>query len=336
MSLVPRVYRSTDAGAPTISGTAGDMVALLDAILVNGYGSGSDAKPAAGWTITYTSSNKRVYRNNPITGTGSYLRVDDTGAVNNARTAAIKGFASMSDIDTGAGQIPPPADAANGSLWLKSGLLTSAANAWLAIATEKWFYLFVNVSSSGLTNEQFRNVPFFAGDLDSRLPGDTTNFAVSWSPTITYTTNATFNSGTFAIGAGYAAEVISQRSLVVLQGSDGTPSKWCCNGVPSLSRFTVASNITLGGYSAAPPYPDPVGGGLMIERVHVVDGAWRIRGFLPNVYAPLHYRPFVNDTPVTDLEGFPGVSFLALTLPCGASATNWGVGIFDITTEAQS
>ena len=54
---VPTVYRSDDASAPVITGTAGDLVMALDAILVNGYG----AKSAAGWTIAYTGANKRAY-----------------------------------------------------------------------------------------------------------------------------------------------------------------------------------------------------------------------------------------------------------------------------------
>ena len=38
------VYRSDDAGAPNLTGAAGSLIAILDAVLVNGYG----AKPAAG------------------------------------------------------------------------------------------------------------------------------------------------------------------------------------------------------------------------------------------------------------------------------------------------
>lgn len=67
-------YFSTDASAPTLTGTTGSLVALLDAILVNGYG----AKAAAGWSIAYTGTSKRDYKQ----GTGSngyYLDVDDSG-----------------------------------------------------------------------------------------------------------------------------------------------------------------------------------------------------------------------------------------------------------------
>ncbi len=52
------VYRSTDASAPQLSGTAGSLAAILDGCLVTGYGS----KPAAGWTTAFTSGDLRSYR----------------------------------------------------------------------------------------------------------------------------------------------------------------------------------------------------------------------------------------------------------------------------------
>jgi hypothetical protein len=39
MSTSVKVFQSTDTGAPTLSGTAGSLITLLDACLINGYGS---------------------------------------------------------------------------------------------------------------------------------------------------------------------------------------------------------------------------------------------------------------------------------------------------------
>jgi hypothetical protein len=58
--MTVRVYRSTDASAPVLTGQVGSLTALLDAILVNGYG----ALTAAGWTIAQTTTNKRGYKQN--------------------------------------------------------------------------------------------------------------------------------------------------------------------------------------------------------------------------------------------------------------------------------
>jgi hypothetical protein len=51
-TMTVRIYRSTDGSAPVLTGQAGKLTDLLDAILVNGYGS----KTAAGWTI-----NQRIW-----------------------------------------------------------------------------------------------------------------------------------------------------------------------------------------------------------------------------------------------------------------------------------
>lgn len=67
------LYQWTDASAPSLTGQVGSLTALLDAILVNGYGSVS----AAGWSIAYTSTNKRQYAM-ASGGTGRQLYVDDT------------------------------------------------------------------------------------------------------------------------------------------------------------------------------------------------------------------------------------------------------------------
>jgi hypothetical protein len=46
---VPTIYRSSDGGAPVLTGLAYSLLALLDALLVNGYG----AKNPLGWTRSF-------------------------------------------------------------------------------------------------------------------------------------------------------------------------------------------------------------------------------------------------------------------------------------------
>lgn len=92
----PTYYRSTDASAPSLTGdNAESLLGVLQACLVDGYG----AQPGAGWTLAYTATGKRVFRNNPTTGSGCYVRVAVAAASNKFR---IRAFATMSDIDTGA------------------------------------------------------------------------------------------------------------------------------------------------------------------------------------------------------------------------------------------
>jgi hypothetical protein len=61
--LAPAIYRSTDTNAPVLFGGGGSLITLLDAILVNGYGSGfasgtitiDASQPADGDTVTIGS-----------------------------------------------------------------------------------------------------------------------------------------------------------------------------------------------------------------------------------------------------------------------------------------
>ena len=62
------LYSYTDVGAPSLAGNVlGGLPPILDACLVNGYGS----KAAAGWAIAYTGTNVRTYR--PASGNRYYL-----------------------------------------------------------------------------------------------------------------------------------------------------------------------------------------------------------------------------------------------------------------------
>lgn len=52
--MTVRLYRSTDAGATSVTGAAGGLVAVLDAVLVNGYNSATVTITRSGTTATVT------------------------------------------------------------------------------------------------------------------------------------------------------------------------------------------------------------------------------------------------------------------------------------------
>jgi len=90
-------YKWTDAGAPQITNTPGALITVLNACLVNGYGS----KAAAGFALVYTGTNKAAFRASAGTER-CYLRVVD----DNTTIAKLQLFDTMSDVDTGTGQVP--------------------------------------------------------------------------------------------------------------------------------------------------------------------------------------------------------------------------------------
>lgn len=130
------LYLSTDSGAPVLNTTAGSLIALLDAVLVNGYGS----KPAAGWTKAFSGTNKAAYRNGATAKARSYFRVDDS----NAGYATLAGYDQMSDVDSGSYRFP-------------TGTAVyychKKAQPWWAYADERTLVLVVQRTTSGVQDK---------------------------------------------------------------------------------------------------------------------------------------------------------------------------------------
>lgn len=159
------LYKSTDASAPVLTGQVGSLVALLDAVLVNGYG----AKGAAGWTTAFTAANKRDYRNSAVGGTGFFLDVDDSGPNANlgARSARMRGFETMSALATGLGAFPTVAQVAAATQVYKSSTADATARPWLVVADQ---YTFTLLTTPG--GEVSGWSTFHFGDIFSFRSGD--------------------------------------------------------------------------------------------------------------------------------------------------------------------
>lgn len=153
------IYNSSDASAPTLNGTTGSLVTVLDAILVNGYG----AKAAAGWAKSYSGASKAAYR--PAAGTRFYMRIQDDGpGAGTYKEARMVGFETMSDVDTGTGRFPSGAT----NLFIrKSATADATARAWVAYADGRTLYFF---ALTGDTANNYKACHF--GDIYSVAPGD--------------------------------------------------------------------------------------------------------------------------------------------------------------------
>ena len=137
------IFRSTDASAPTLSGTVGSLIALLDACLVNGYG----AKSAAGWTKQFSDTNKAVYRMSTAgTAAGYGYRIDDTGAApsttSGAREAIIHGSVAFTDVDTASTTFPANMASLSTTAIRKSSTLDATTRAWTVVADGRTAYVF--------------------------------------------------------------------------------------------------------------------------------------------------------------------------------------------------
>lgn len=256
------VYKSTDASAPVLSGTAGALVGVLYACLVTGYGS----KSSAGWARAYSATNIDVYR--PATGNRFYLRVADTGT----QDARVICYETMSDAYTGTNPTPTNTQVSGGGYWRKSASADSTARPWIVIASETWFWLFVD---GGSASDYW---PQFFGDFTPYKSGGD-----AYATLITVNTSAN-NSG----GAYYLATTIGQApgTHFIVRAADGTT----LSKAASKHSDRAISGSYPGGDGNL-PYPQP-DGKLWLAPIYVADDKGgvnannRVRGELPNVYAP--------------------------------------------------
>jgi hypothetical protein len=342
--MTVRVYRSTDASAPTLTGQAGSLTTLLDAVLVNGYGS----QTAAGWSINQTTTNKRGYKQN-LTGSnnssGMLLYVEDTAAgAGGAKEARVCGFETMSAITpTGTGQFPTSAQSAIGTGLLvirKSNTADATARPWTITANGQTVNLFIE---SGDITAPIAAMPFVFGDFKSYKTSDqyavhiqgrqTENSAsanadamqmLTWSSTGTFAnlSNSLFghyvarhwtgNGGSVKVG-----KVISINRLGAgNQGanatgawvSDATTTSTFANVLVVMGRFANTINYGLA-------YPNGPDGALMLSPIELNHNG-SLRGYLSGLWAPLHDRPLGHNDTITFSGGnMNGKSVVAQNIP---------------------
>jgi len=177
-------YTSLDSSAPQLTGAAGSLIAILDACLVNGYGS----KSPAGWTKEYSGTNVASYRN-PTTGgrNGVYLDVKDT----NATYYTCRGYETMTAIDTGT---EPFGVHANNSIGYK------ASARWQLFACNKYVYFFPGRAATftpGTSNTSASG--FMFGEFDTSIDFNKRNNFLIMSRT--GTAFGTFVTGNVATGS---------------------------------------------------------------------------------------------------------------------------------------
>jgi hypothetical protein len=208
------VYSSSDAGAGNpglLFGTAGDLLRVLDLVLVNGY----TGKAAAGWTKPFANSgNIGCYRNaSPAnSGNGFGIVINDNGAnvTSTYKEAWITGWESIASVagpvGTGTGQFPTPAQAlTTGHLVARKSADLVTGRAWICFADSLTFYMFV---ATGDTLGYYHT--FWFGDFFS-LGGSTDAYRCLIQG------NAVENSGA-ASATNMTADTISTTSVASANG----------------------------------------------------------------------------------------------------------------------
>ncbi|KAB2925881.1 MAG: hypothetical protein F9K25_16480 [Candidatus Contendobacter sp.] len=387
MTLAVKRYTSTQTGAPTLNGTAGSLVTLLDACLKDGFNSQSiSSATQTGGTATVTFSGAHGYAVNdviaisganeaawndefrvltvadsthltfaidsgttsPATGTlsamiaplgwtkpfsgtnkaaylpqaqyvQSYLRVLDdssTPTSANGRWAKLRGYETMSDVDTGTGPFPDTTQAANALTCWKSSTSDSTARPWWLVGDGGIFYLGI----AALASQPGVYGGYAFGDINSLKSGDGYSSLLSaWQagvdtlPSVygTPMAFATLVAYTATQVGKYLARTYTQLGTAVACGFMGD------NGV-----YTV-----MGG--SGPTYPHPPDNGLLFAPVAVVEGSVIRSRALPGLYTPLHANPLALLATVTDVPDLPSRTLQCFGLVTGN--TNAAQCLIDIT-----
>ena len=266
----------------------------------------SKIAPVGGWSKVFVGSNTAVYRSGAADGlVPHYYRVDHS----NGTDARVRGYESMTDVDTGIGPMPTDAQVSGGAYWRCSDLADGTARAWTLMADPGLLYWMPDRSSNGAA-------PLYViGQQDSWQLGDQYAGVVvghdqanGTDPTAMMMTDGTQ-------GNGWVARDHSQI---------GAPAEVSAYG----HRAAFGSVL---GYDSRIAYPGLTDGGLYHAPLLWGEFQDRVpRGRCLGLHQPLQTTPLVHgDIAAAALDGYRDL--LAVELGFYSSGWRYGQALFDIT-----
>ncbi|MCK5681677.1 hypothetical protein KAI46_12790, partial [bacterium] len=270
----------------------------------------------AGWERSFVSGDgyRAAFKSLAVDATGMTLYIDDTNNQGTRRTG-VKGYESMTDIDTGINPFPYSAADDQWYWWYKS-LDETTPLRWAVIADDRFVYIWWNRDSA--TNSTYGRLNAF-GDFNSYLSADVWNFIVTGETSVT---DERFQSMLVTSPKPYtpgAALLDSGVSLARdLQGIGA--------GLASGAAFVMQSSIDdhyciPAGYSGV-SFPSWVTGGAIISPIDLIEvfgGTNLLRGRCPGLYSPFHDRPYsgIESEIVQGVGDYADTCFLSLPMAGG-------------------
>lgn len=261
---VPIILSSDTAGAPSLTGEDGSLYNLL-----------KWAMPQFGWTTEYDDSAnyKIVFRNDALNGTGYYLRIVANSSIHGRNSALpdVKGYTSMSDIDTGLGEFPT-----SGGMIRTSVGSGSTTRPYFMIGDNKRFWLLINIDSS---SNWYR--PMYIGDLKPVRSFDEHHFSIITTRTTSTSSGAIMGLPEFYGSLDPTPADSSETVDAVAKSLDGiTPS---VNASPLTTGLDFGS--VYGDCGTEPPQE-----GLLLAPIYLytIESPVRLRGQLVGAVNPCH------------------------------------------------
>lgn len=344
-----KIYTSVDTMGPGgVNGLSGSLIAVLNACLITGYGSGSYYKAPAGWTApapasaSYTTyrppsgSRMTMFVNDGYPSSPSYAEALFTGWHSVTNTCCHPGAASpgaMVGTSGSLGQFPTPTQLNTyGYLSIrKSATVDSTARQWLIAADEytmyMWiwtgdtstvychhfgfgdFYSFFGVSDVGRCLAYSKTlVQNPGGDITDCIGGGPSRQGYGHSTPVCYFPLYGHYIANSPIGAG-GSVAVSKKGDCTLSSAGGT------------STTNYAYNIMDGVYQ----YPQPYDNSLRLSPLWVAEPNTRtLRGRYRGLYHPLHpTTAFTNGQIISGSGDFVGKTFMMIQL--GRNGGHWAL-----------
>lgn len=294
MATGVQVYTSADSGAPQLYGDPGKLTDILDAVLVNGYGSRTAAGTAGAgaWAISFTATNKRVYR--PSAGNRLYLRVHDNATgTGGAKEALIRGAESWSDIDTPSGPMPTNAQSAltDNSLVVRKSATADATTArpWLIVADDRTVYMFAQTGDG--TNSYFA---WMWGDFYSELSSDNYRTMISGRVNENSSTGAGDRLPILGGGAALTSVITGHFLQRTYAASGGSITATKCAGSVGDSGNSTSVGIPNLNFTSL-VYPTAITSKLFVTPVFLYELTPVLRGRMRGFWQGQHAATYFND-----------------------------------------
>ena len=227
--------------------------------------------PQGSWEKTFSGANKAVYRSLDAASTQMFLRVNDA----NTTYALVRGYETMSDVDTGTGPFPTLAQySGDGGYWHKSSLDGVTATKYILAADTR--LMLVAISPGTASNSAWHGACVRGfGDM-ARIGGATDGYhcAISVTSAPSWLNNN-------SISGGFDAPAISTFGTYLPRSRDDTTTALLCPSRPICGD--QSPSVTSGADSTLGALSDAVDGQLQLSARYL---ALSTTNNAPRVYVP--------------------------------------------------
>ncbi|WP_029524872.1 hypothetical protein [Polaromonas glacialis] len=303
-------------GEQKVTAIGAGLVRFATAAADGAAGTPSFKMAPAGWLKPFAGTNLAVYKSTDVAGTGMHLRMDDTDST----VTRVRGYETMSDVNTGAGPFPRDADIAGGGYWPKSSIAGTTPIGWTLIADGRKFIF--SWAAYGANSPSYIGAATrgFGDDLATRPGGD------PYACTLSYADSGSPNDTSGLLDYNAALNHASPRGYTGL----GSCVRLACSPYTGLSSLSGQDSF----FGA---FPSAVDGGLRLSKKFFAAGANQPpRSDLPGLYhvpmSNLHLAFGLRDV-ISGTGALAGRKLLALlptVSPTSNGASN-GISFVDIT-----